>query len=149
MKFKVSLVLAVVFMALAFSMFSTAVKAQTVSSEAAVTVTAEQVKAANDKFIQARTEYQQLVKSGAEKSLIEAAYVKFMAAREEYQKLNQAAGNCVPGSGQGASGNNGRGGGNGQGLRDGSCAGGTLSATQGSASGTCDGTGQGKGKGRR
>ena len=147
MKFKIGSALAVVLMALAFSMFSTAVKAQTASSETAVTVTAEQVKAANDKFIQARNEYQQLVKSGAEKSLIEAAYVKFMAARDEYQKLNQAAGNCIPGSGQGASGNNGKG--NGQGLRDGSCAGAALSASQGSSSGSCNGTAYGNGKGRR
>ncbi|HNY11194.1 MAG TPA: hypothetical protein PKK26_06345 [Candidatus Wallbacteria bacterium] len=114
MKFKVSLSILVVFMVVLFAGFVHAQSASTETTTATTTVTAEQVKAANDKFIAARTEYQTAVKSGAEKSVIESAYVRYIAARDEYQKLNQAAGNCIIGSGQGAKNNGGKGqGGNG------------------------------------
>ena len=110
-----------------------------------VSVTADQVKAAYDKFIAARTEYQSAVRSGADKTAIDSAYAKFVAAQAEYQKLNKDAGNCVtPGSGRQSNSN-----GNGQGLkkRDGSC-GSTSSISQQQGQGAGQGQGRGKGKGR-
>lgn len=111
-------------------------------AQTASTVTADQLKAALDKFTAARTEYQTLVKNGADKASIEAAYAKFTAARAEYQQLNKAAGNCDISGKQ----TNKNGGGQGNGLkkRDGSC------GISGSAQGTMQGTGsmQGRGKGR-
>lgn len=110
---------------------------------AQTTVTADQVKVALDKFTAARTEYQTLVRSGAEKTKIDAAYSKFIAAQAEYQQLNKAAGNCLtPGSGKQAN-QNGNGQGSGLKKRDGSCG---QSGTQQGASGA--GKMQGKGKGR-
>jgi hypothetical protein len=112
-------------------------------AQTTATVTADQVKAALDKFTAARTEYQTLVRSGAEKAMIDAAYTKFTAAQAEYQQLNKAAGNCLtPGSGKQTN-QNGNGQGSGLKKRDGSCG---QSGTQSGASGA--GKMQGKGKGR-
>lgn len=111
-------------------------------AQATATVTADQVKAALDKFTAARTEYQTLVRSGAEKTAIDAAYTKFTAAQAEYQQLNKAAGNCLtPGSGKQTN-KNGNGQGNGLKKRDGSCGQTTQSGNSGA------GKMQGKGKGR-
>lgn len=111
-------------------------------AQTATTVTADQVKAALDKFTAARTEYQTLVRSGAEKTAIDAAYSKFIAAQAEYQKLNKAAGDCLtPGSGKQANQN-----GNGLKKRDGSCG---QSGTQSGASGAGKMQGRGKGRGGR
>jgi len=111
-----------------------------------VSATADQVKAAYDKFIAARTEYQTSVRNGADKTAIDSAYTKFIAAQAEYQKLNKAAGNCVtPGSGRQ---NNSNGGGQGLKKRDGSC-GSASSISQQQGQGQAQGKGKGKGRGGR
>ena len=117
-------------------------------AQTATTVTADQVKAALDKFTAARAEYQTLVRSGAEKTAIDAAYSKFLTAQAEYQQLNKAAGNCLtPGSGKQTNQNgNGQGSGSGLKKRDGSCG---QSGTQSGASGAGKMQGRGKGRGGR
>ncbi len=112
------------------------------------TVSADQVKAALDKFTAARNEYQSLVKSGADQAAIDSARIKFESARIEYQKLNQAAGNCTtPGSGK-KNNKNGNAQGNGLKKRDGSCGQIPSSISGQSQNNSSMGMGKGRGNGK-
>lgn len=116
-------------------------------TDSTTTVSADQLKAALDKFSAARSDYQALVKSGADQAAIDSARAKFESAKSEYQKLNQAAGNCItPGSGKKTH-KNGNAQGNGLKKRDGSC-GQTPSAINGQGQQKGQSMGKDNGKGR-